>query len=479
MSVRPAEPTPHDHDPARAVLAWPRDVPLAATFSCKDARDPWTLLARPTGAWAWSNTHAWRALTPSNEPFPFADLGPLDALDRLAHACVPPDQTPHAPGAPPFSGGWMLALSYDLGREIEPAAASPARPRDDRPWPQLILVRTPAALAFDHETGQWWRVGDTALLPDISTAPPTPPAWSLAPPLLEARGAYTRAVSRVLDYIRAGDAYQVNLTHRLSAAFSGSARALAADLLSAARPWHGAYLEFDEQAPGTPPTRRAVISASPELFLDADLRTGRVTTRPMKGTRPSNADPDELRHAEKDRAELDMIIDLMRNDLGRVCRPGALGVETTREIERHASGVLQATATVAGRLREGVGPGELLRATFPPGSVTGVPKIRAMQIIDELETAPRGPYCGAIGSLSDDGRLRLSVAIRTALLTGSPSPGALDDIDAGALDLGVGAGVVADSSPDAEWRESIDKARFVLDLASSNAANNAPLAAAP
>ncbi|MEZ6243889.1 MAG: anthranilate synthase component I family protein [Phycisphaerales bacterium] len=458
----PAEPVTLKLTPIDALLAWAGDLPLAACVADAEAHDPWTILARPTSAWAWSAPEGWTALGDCQETFALDDADPLDAIDRL----VSTSAAAHArsPSEPPFVGGWVLALSYDLGRTIEPAATSGPRARDDRAWPALVLVRTPAAYVYDHTADQWWRVGDPSLLPDLASPTTADARWAMSPPSLDARRAYTRAVARVLDYIRAGDTYQVNLTHRLSAEFNGSTRALAADLFAAARPWHGAFLELDQ-----PHARRAIISASPELFLDADLMTGHVRTRPMKGTRPASADPEELFHAEKDRAELDMIIDLMRNDLGRVCRPGSLSVESPRDIERHASGVLQATATVAGRLREGIGPGSLLRATFPPGSVTGVPKIRAMQIIDELEPATRGPYCGALGFLSDSGRLRLNVAIRTALVTGSPRPTALDEVDNATLDLGVGAGIVADSDPDAEWRESIDKARFLLDLAAARA----------
>ena len=221
-------------------------------------------------------------------------------------------------------------------------------------------------------------------------------------------------------------------------------------LLDSADPLHAFYAEM----PGDGGATRAVCSASPELFLSFDPGTRTVRTRPMKGTRPITADPEELRGAAKDRAELDMITDLMRNDLGRVCAFGSVRVEHPRTIEAHADSVWQATSTIAGTLREGVTPADLVRATFPPGSVTGAPKIRAMQIIDELEPAPRGFYCGALGWLDDSGAMSLNVAIRTATIEG------------GRLTYHAGAGIVADSDPDAEWAETLGKAEVLGRIAS-------------
>jgi anthranilate/para-aminobenzoate synthase component I len=253
-------------------------------------------------------------------------------------------------------------------------------------------------------------------------------------------------VRRALAYIAAGDCYQVNLAHRLERAVSGEPRAVFADLAGAADPLYGALVQAGP---------RAVCSLSPELFLSFDAASGAVRTRPMKGTRPLSADPAELRDAAKDRAELDMIVDLMRNDLGRVAEVGTVRVTEPRAIERHGSGVWQATATVEARVRAGIGLGELIGATFPPGSVTGAPKIRAMQIIDELEPASRGPYCGAIGWIGDDGSAELAVAIRTAAMTRA-GPGRWG------MHYWVGAGIVADSTPEGEWAETLVKAGPVM-----------------
>ncbi len=273
-----------------------------------------------------------------------------------------------------------------------------------------------------------------------------------------------RDVARVLEYIRAGDVYQVNLAHELTGEFSGSARALFGELAARSRPWFGAYLESADER-----TRRAMLSLSPELFLDFDPATRRVLTRPMKGTRPGGASAQELDASPKDRAELNMIVDLMRNDLGRVCNFGSVRVETARAIERHggAAGVIQATGSVSGTLRAELGVDDLLRATFPGGSVTGAPKIRAMQIIDELEPTARGPYCGSVGFVSDCGRAAFNIAIRTALVEEPQvavrtTPGVFDRA---VLRYSVGAGIVADSDPASEWQETMDKAGFLASMA--------------
>ena len=271
------------------------------------------------------------------------------------------------------------------------------------------------------------------------------------------RRRYAADARRVIELIRDGDIFQANLAHRLTAEFCGSGRALFAELVRAAEPWYGAYIEL----PDAHGRRRSVLSASPELFLEFDPRTRRVTTRPMKGTRPSERGAAELLDSEKDSAELAMITDLMRNDLGRVCEFGSIAVEDTRAIERHAEGaggVHQGVSTVSGVVRADAGLDDLLHATFPPGSVTGAPKVRAMQVIGELEPVTRGPYCGAIGAISDSGAMTLSVAIRTALLMGTPG-NALGAVERGTLDYAVGAGVVADSDPEAEWDETLVKSR--------------------
>jgi anthranilate/para-aminobenzoate synthase component I len=301
---------------------------------------------------------------------------------------------------------------------------------------------------YDHAEAAWHAVGpfDDAVLDRIrhGSPAPCPPlrtgAWSGAPD----PDAHLAAVARVLDYIAAGDVFQVNVTRRLSAPYAGAPRALALAALARSGAWFGAFLEL--------PEGRSIVSMSPELFLRVRGATAEVVTRPIKGTRPSRVAPRELAESAKDQAELNMIIDLMRNDLGRVCRYGSIRVTAARAIETHGT-VHHGVGEVRGVLREGVGIGALLEATFPAGSITGAPKIRAMQIIEELEPVRRGPYCGAIGYFGDDGDVCLNVAIRTVALTAA----AADD-GTGTLDYGVGGGIVADSDPVAELSETEDKA---------------------
>lgn len=278
------------------------------------------------------------------------------------------------------------------------------------------------------------------------------------------RERYERAVERVVEYIAAGDVFQANIAHRLTGSFTGSPRALAADLLDQLGSWYAACIE-----PLTPGS--AVLSASPELFLEFEPESRRIVTRPIKGTLAVRRPPVELLESEKDAAELAMIVDLMRNDLGRVCEYGSVRVEEARSIERHGgvgaaedAGVHHSVATVSGRLRDDRDFADLLGATFPPGSITGAPKIRAMQIIDEVEPVRRGPYCGAVGYISDCGRAAFNVAIRTACVTthcDAPQPERFDDLRA-EVDYAVGAGIVADSTPESEWRETLAKAEGFL-----------------
>lgn len=290
-----------------------------------------------------------------------------------------------------------------------------------------------------------------------STTAPLTPAWP--------RAQYTAAVAECLRLIAAGDAYQINLAHHLTAPFRGDALALYTRLAAAANPAHPGFLCWDDApTPDKPSTRHAVLSISPELFLTYDPATRLIRTQPMKGTRPISGDPAELRASEKDRAELNMIVDLMRNDLGRVAVPGSVRVTRPRDIDPHANSVWQATATVEATLRDDQTPADLLAAAFPPGSVTGAPKVRAAQIIRSLEPLPRGPYCGSLIRLRPDGAFTASVLIRTAHIHGTPDPSNPHAFLDARLDFPVGAGIVADSDPHTEWQETLTKARVLTDI---------------
>jgi para-aminobenzoate synthetase component 1 len=260
------------------------------------------------------------------------------------------------------------------------------------------------------------------------------------------RPQYEAAVRRVLDYIAAGDTYQVNLAQRFEGRLAVSPEELALRLFEASPGPFSSFLPFGH---------RAIVSSSPELFLR--VRGGMVETRPIKGTRPRGATPDEdermkseLLASAKEQAELVMITDLLRNDLGRVCEYGSVQVPELRAFGSYRN-VHHTYSRVTGRLRRHADLVDLLRATLPGGSVTGAPKVRAMEIIEELEPTARGPYCGAIGWIGVDGAMELSIAIRTMLLEDER------------LTFQVGGGIVTDSSPAAEYDETLHKARGILE----------------
>jgi para-aminobenzoate synthetase component 1 len=261
------------------------------------------------------------------------------------------------------------------------------------------------------------------------------------------REAYARGFDRIQRYIRDGDCYQVNFAQRFVARVSHDAWTLYQRMRQDNPAPYGALLEYPFGQ---------VLSSSPEQFLG--LRGGLVQTRPIKGTRPrgDSAGQDmalraELLSSEKDRAENVMIVDLLRNDLGKVCRPGSIEVPGLFEIESFAT-VHHLVSTVTGRLREDSDALDLIAACFPGGSITGAPKQRAMQIIDELEPVRREVYCGSVFRLGFDGNLDSSIAIRTALLRGRE------------LYYWAGGGIVADSDCQAEYQESLDKAAAFLRL---------------
>ncbi len=249
------------------------------------------------------------------------------------------------------------------------------------------------------------------------------------------------SIRRIKDYIAAGDALEVCLTHRLDAPLDEEPLSVYLRLRRENPAPFGAYLDLGDLK---------LLCASPERFLR--LRAGRLQSRPIKGTRPRGRTPDEdgslrlaLAASEKDRCENVMIVDLVRNDLGRVCRVGSVEVTEFLLVEPYAT-VFQLVSTIEGELAEGAGLFDAIRACFPGGSMTGAPKIRAMEIIDELEPVARGPYAGALGYLSATGDCDLNIVIRTILARG------------GRASFHVGGAVVADSDPEAEWRETLDKA---------------------
>lgn len=364
---------------------------------------------------------------------------------------------------------WLGYLGYDLGRWVEQI---PSRAADERPWPILQFERCPGWAVYDTVAQTWsgfgsWADG-RALMQIATRQPPNDGLAFDAGPAEpgQRRVAYEAAVTKVLDYIAAGDVFQVNLAQRFTGTFAGNPRGLFHRLAQQSPAWYGAYLEPSTLQPDEP--RRALVSISPELFLHCD-DTGRVTTRPIKGTLASDRSKQILRDSEKDVAELAMIVDLMRNDLGRVCTVGSVRVPEPRTLETHPT-IHHGVATITGQLAPRHSLTDLLRATMPGGSITGAPKIRAMQIIEELEPVRRGPYCGAIGCIHGRSMI-LNIAIRTLMIE-QPNPQRV-----GRYSFSVGGGIVADSTPAAEYDETLAKAQAMLrglcPAASAHAASQA------
>ena len=355
----------------------------------------------------------------------------------------------------PFAGGAIGYLAYDLGRRFErlPCIASA-----DIDVPDMALGIYDWACIVDHRERRSWLVGagrdertfdewDAILGALEPRGQPALEPFAIASPIASSFDleGYRTAFQRVKEHIRAGDCYQVNLTQRFEAAARGHSWPAYLDLRRRSPAPFSAYL-------GLPAAD--VLSSSPERFLR--VAGGRVETKPIKGTRPRSADPgedralaSELRASPKDRAENVMIVDLLRNDLGKACSPGSVRVTKLFDVESFAN-VHHLVSTVAGRLPPERHALDLLRGAFPGGSITGAPKLRAMQIIEELEPQRRSVYCGAIGYVGFDGDMDMNIAIRTLLRHG-------DRIYAWA-----GGGVVADSEVEAEYQESLDKAAMLL-----------------
>jgi para-aminobenzoate synthetase component 1 len=336
-------------------------------------------------------------------------------------------------------GWWAGFLSYDLGRAVERVAP---RIAPQPGLPDLVLARFDARLILAPDGMRVEGEGSTRpALEAVARRATRRPAPLRGPGLGPwesnvSREEFEAGVRTVVGLIEAGECYQVNLTRRLSCPLQADPVGLFAGLLRVNPAPHAALVRLGAWA---------VVSASPERFLSR--RGNYVETRPIKGTA---VDAHVLAASRKDRAENVMIVDLARNDLGRVCEYGTVRVPSLCTVEPHP-GLHHLVSTVVGRLRPGVGTSALLRATFPPASITGAPKPRVLQAIEDLETSRRGVYCGAVGWIDADAeRMDLNVAIRTFVVTGQGTH------------LGVGAGIVADSDPTAEWEETELKAARLL-----------------
>lgn len=450
-------PDPVDLHAAAAAAGDAAIVVLTENTAAPDERARWAFLAAdPTYVFRAERDRAWGGSPGRDRRL---DDRPLAALAGLLDR----RRADPVAGAPPWSSGAAGYFGYGLMHEIEDVAD---RHRDTELLPDCRLGFFDAVAATDLIAGRSWVCGrDVAAAEALARrvkgvaapAPVPPPPRPHKQVILDdlhragvvptvARDDYMGAIETIGAHLLAGDCYEVCLTQRFDTTFAGEGATLYAALRRASPAPHAAYLRFPDVE---------LVCASPERFLRCDA-AGVVETRPIKGTRPRGADAAEdavlaadLAASPKDAAENLMIVDLSRNDLGRVCEYGSVRVPQLRVVETHAQ-THQLVSTVTGRLRPGVGPVDLLRAAFPGGSMTGAPKVAAMSIIDALEPLPRGPYAGAIGWIDDTSALDLNIVIRSFVKTGDQ------------VTFHTGGAIVADSDPAAEYQESLDKAAGLL-----------------
>jgi len=444
---------------AAAIGAWPGAALLEGGPGLGEAGRFSILAARPRLVFEATGTR-WRIDGPGRH----AEAGATDPLGALAallahYRLADPRDQPD-PGRAPFAGGMIGFFGYDLAPLLE---RLPRKAPPDSRLPDVRFALYDTALLIDHATGRaelagfdLLREGRDALRRRVASwrkglerpaDEPKVPSASTEPTSNFSRDDYLAAVGRALEYIAAGDVFQVNLAQRFEANTAADPLALYLRLRRQSPAPFGAFLRWGDLA---------IVGNSPEWFLRT--RGDQVVTRPIKGTRPRGPDPAddarlaaELVESPKDRAELTMIVDLERNDLGRVATYGTVRVAEPMAVESFAT-VHHLVATIEARLRPGLGPIDLIRATFPGGSITGAPKIRAMQIIDELEPTRRGLYTGAVGYFSAGGASAFNVAIRTLVVEGRR------------VHYQVGGAIVADSDPAAEYEETLHKGRALREL---------------
>ncbi|WP_434985038.1 aminodeoxychorismate synthase component I [Vreelandella zhaodongensis] len=440
---------------ALTIKALPYSPDPLETFSCLRQRPGVVLLdsGRPTANGRYdiisSDPLATLEVMPDGQTnFTSAQLELPAALtgDMTAQQQWMLEQLPSAdiPSELPFLGGLIGYWSYDLGRNN---LAIPSRHPNVTNLPLARLGLYDWCITFDHEMQTAWLIAPTTRqqavlkwLAQPSTSPYKSFQLTSSFQAELSQADYTERFDAVQRYIRAGDCYQINLAQRFTARYEGDE-------------WQ-AYLRLRKATP-TPFSgfmawkNQAVLSLSPERFIQC--RDGLVETRPIKGTRPRGKSPEEdialaeqLLSSTKDRAENVMIVDLLRNDLGRVCAPGSIRVPQLCQLESYPN-VHHLVSVVQGQLAKHRSPLSLLTAAFPGGSITGAPKVRAMQIIDELEPCQRSVYCGSLGYIDKRGSMDTSIAIRTMVA------------DAGKLHVWGGGGLVADSKAEEEYTETLDK----------------------
>ena len=475
----PARPT---YDPRVTLDRWARPAPgvLATRIPELDAVAPMDVAERLRGLPGLALLES--ARPGRNARWTYLTADPIAVIDTPAAGADPFATARRAlgrlsaisigdPEAPRFAGGLVGFLGYDLGRRLE---TLPSLALVDQDLPALRLALHDWVVAWDRRLGRAWLAGRAvddrpdrlaprlaAMRERLVTPARAPVAGVPDEPrdrrLLFRSGldrrAYEAGVGEVREAIARGEIYQANLTRRLETPFRDDPWPLYRRLRTGDPALFAAFLDLGASpATGAP---RAIVSASPEPFLSLTA-DGAVATDPIKGTRPRGRDRDddrrlarELLASAKDRAENVMIVDVLRNDLGRVCVPGSVRVPRLCRLERTAT-VQHLVSTVTGRLQAGRDAFDLLMASFPGGSITGAPKIRAMQLLEAMEPVRRGPYTGAAGWIGADGAMQTSILIRTFVADGER------------LTLHVGGGVTWRSDPAAEWDETVAKARGPL-----------------
>ncbi|SJN52745.1 Aminodeoxychorismate synthase component 1 [Vibrio ruber DSM 16370] len=375
---------------------------------------------------------------------------PFELLTRYQNQYAPPLDTTTAY---PFVGGALGYFAYDLGRRIENL---PAQAAQDIQLPEMAVGIYTWALVVDHrqQTAALVGVGIDAAEQWLTTQQAVEqPTFRLTSDWQAnmTQNEYRDKINTIHDYLHAGDCYQVNLTQRFQAGYTGSEWQAYQQLENENRAPFSAYLRVEEGV---------ILSISPERFLQ--YKAPIIETKPIKGTMPRSADhcldrqyAQTLAASEKDQSENLMIVDLLRNDIGRVAKPGSVHVPQLFAIESFPA-VHHLVSTIQAELETHYTSADLLRACFPGGSITGAPKIRAMEIIEELEPQRRSVYCGSIGYISRDGQMDTSITIRTLIATKQQ------------LYVWAGGGIVADSECDSEYQETFDKLSRILPILSSN-----------
>jgi len=421
------------------LAGWPFAVALDSAgrdrWDIVSARPRWILQCDAAGKWSAQGT-APPSITGSNS----------DILRRAFGAVTSEDA---ADRSLPFSGGLIGFLGYEFAHDSH---GIDVLPQDHHNLPLALLAHFEWALVTDHSTKQTWLTLQpgidtvtTSKLTALFRADHAHVAQKSASGPADAdieRDEYMRNIAAIKRYLLEGDCYQVNFTQRYHAAFDGDPIDAFTQLRQAVPSPFCAYIDLGQQQ---------ILSVSPERFVQCE--NGIAMTQPIKGTRPRDEDAtidranaDELLHSAKDRAENIMIVDLLRNDLGKVCEPGSINVDTLCELQSFAN-VHHLVSTISGTLQNGQTAADLLLACFPGGSITGAPKRRAMQIINELERFRRNIYCGSVFYFGIDGRFDSSIAIRT-LLCGD-----------GEIVGWAGGGIVADSDAELEYAECEQKIR--------------------